>query len=761
MPDRGASVAAIPEEAAPGRAASAQRFTSLRGDIVGGATAALLTIPASMGYGVLALQSLGEPYVAQAVLAGLYSAIFIPLAVLAFGGRMATMYAPRSVVALLVGSIVLQTIASSPAARGGALAGDTMFALVLSLIVVAGLFQALFGALRLGAVIKYIPSPVMAGFQNAVAILILLSQVETLLGFRRHVPLSELTRHLGAVQPLTLLVGLVTFAVIWYSPKLSRRVPAVPAGLVAGTAVYHLLATLGAGDVLGPVIGAMPPALPTPHYLVSLIALPAQAEIRALGPAVVSAAFSLAIIASLDALLCAKTVEAVTGRKTNGSHELLRLGLANATAACFGGISGGINLGASLANHRAGGRSAVSVAVSALVILGVAMFLGPVIALLPRVVIAATLVVVAIQLVDRWSLRLVRDLVTRTTADWKVPAFDLFVVALVATVTIALNLVAAVGVGVAIAVASFLLRMSRSVVRRSYRGDVARSKRMRDPELMELLAREGRRIVVFELEGALFFGTAEDLAARIEAGVRDGVTIVILDLRRANDIDSTGARILLQVHDGLRREGKWLLLSHAEDNPVVSTALQTMGVASAVGPAAMFHDSDAALEHAENLMIAAHRADPVGTTELALDALPLLEGLTPEQRARLGALLIRRVYRAGDVVVQEGEEDHSLLMIARGTASVKIKRAGRERYRRLAGFSPGTVFGEVALLDRQPRSATVTADEDLVCYVLPEDAFHALTVDDPPIAIHLLANLGRELSRRLRRATAMMSQLED
>jgi sulfate permease, SulP family len=465
-------------------------------------------------------------------------------------------------------------------------------------------------------------------------------------------------------------------------------------------------------------------------------------------------------IASLDGLLCAKTVEAVTGRKTNGSRDLLRLGAANAAVACFGGIPGSINLAASFANHRAGGKSAVSVGVNVLVILFVAVFLGPVIAILPRVVIAATLLVVAVQLVDRWSPRLLRDLVGRTIADWKVPAFDLLVVALVTTVTIALNLVVAVGVGVAIAVAS-LLRMSRSVVRRSYRGDVARSKRMRDSELTELLSREGRRIVVFELEGALFFGTAEELAVSIEASVRDSVAVVILDLRRVNDIDSTGARILLQIQDGLRREGKRLLLSHADDHPAVSTALQAMRVSAAVGPATMFHDTDAALEHAEDLMITAHRADAVAAAELPVDRLPLLDGLTTEQRARFGALLVRRVYRAGEVVVQEGEEDHSLLLIAGGTASVKIKRAGHERYRRLATFSPGTVFGEVALLDRQPRSARVTADENLVCYVLSAEAFDALTMDDPPIAIHLLSNLGRELSRRLRRATAMVSQLED
>jgi len=192
MPDRGASVAVLGHESVRGRPASARTFASLRNDIAGGATAALLTIPSSMGYGVLALQSLGEPYLSHAVLAGLYCAIVMPLAVLALGGRTATMYAPRSVVALLVGSIVLQTLVSSPAAKAGQLTAETMFAIVLLLAVTAGLFQALFGALRLGALIKYIPSPVMAGFQNAVAILILVSQIDALLGVPRHLPLSRL-----------------------------------------------------------------------------------------------------------------------------------------------------------------------------------------------------------------------------------------------------------------------------------------------------------------------------------------------------------------------------------------------------------------------------------------------------------------------------------------------------------------------------------------------------------------------------------------
>ena len=735
-------------------------MSTIRGELVGGATAALLSMPVSIGYGVLALHALGDQYVSHAILAGLYAATLVPLAALALGYRGASIYAPRSMLALLLGSVVLQTIAPAATAAGGGWSVQQTLTLLFLVILMAGVFQALFGALGVGTLIKYIPAPVMAGFQNAVALLILVAQLGTLTGAPAGLSPAEIGRYLSAVQPLTLAIGLGTAIVIWQTRRLSARVPPVIAGLVVGTGAYYALALLGYGERLGRVVGPMPPAVPSAAYLAGFLALPNQPELWAVLPALTGAALSLAVVASLDTLLCAKTMDGVTGRKAAGSQELLRLGLANAIAAGFGSLLAGINLGSSMANHRAGGRTALSATVAALTILVFALFAGPLIALLPRVVIAGTLVIVAFELVDRWSLRLLRELVSRRTADWRMPAFDLFVVVLVATVTIALNLMAAVAVGVAIAVASFLLRMSRSVIRRSYRGNVVRSHRTRAPALMELLASEGRRIVVFELDGPLFFGTAEDLANRVEAILREDAFVVILDLRRVNDIDSTGGRILAQVGDRIRREKKHLLVSHAEAHPAVARALRALGGHAAVGPAAVFPDTDAALEHAENLVIEALRVEAAEGEELPVNRLPAFEGLTDEDCAVAAALLVRHCYCAGEVVVKEGNQDRSLFFIAKGTASVKIDVGGPNRSKRLATFSPGTVFGEVALLDKQPRSATVTADEDLVCYELSEDGFHALTTRHPRIAIHLLMNIGAELSRRLRRSTATVSQLE-
>jgi len=730
------------------------------GDLAGGVSAGILTIPLSIGYGLLAFQPLGDGFIPYGILAGLLSAIVVLFSGVLLRGSPGLMYTPRSVVTLVMAAVVIEGVARGPAAV--AARGDVQrtLALVFFIVLAAGFFQALIGVLRLGSLIRYIPSPVMAGFQNASAILIVAAQVDALLGFRRHVPFHDLASHLTATQPLTLGVGLFTAVVMWCGPRLTRRVPPVIQGMLAGSAAFYALRALGAQSLLGPVVGPLPAAWPWPRYVASLGMLMADREIWPVLLTLGIGAFGLAIVSSLDVLLCVRVMDAVIGRRSSGSRELTRLGVGNMIAACFGGIPSGVNLGASVTNYRAGGRTRLAIAVAASVTLFTMLFLAPVIALLPRAVIAGMLVVVGIQLFDPWSLHHLARMFGGGRAEWRVMGVDLLVVVLVAASILIFDPVVGVGVGVALAVLFFLVRMSKSVVRRAYHGDTVRSRRARAPELMERLAEQGRRIIVFELEGPIFFGTAEGLAGRVDAAAKAGARQVILDLKRVNELDSTGARILLQINESLRAQGGNLLLSYPHDNALVSSVLRDLGVAGALGEGGLFPDTDSALESAEDRVLLAEGGEEALGAEVVVERLSVLEGLSETECAVVRALLVRRAFHAGETVIREGSEDRDLFLISRGTASVRVNGAGLRRQRRLASFSAGTVFGEVALLDQQPRSATVIADEDVVCYVLSEEAFHRLGREHPAIAIRLLTNLGRELSRRIRRANAMMSELE-
>ena len=120
---------------------------------------------------------------------------------------------------------------------------------------------------------------------------------------------------------------------------------------------------------------------------------------------------------------------------------------------------------------------------------------------------------------------------------------------------------------------------------------------------------------------------------------------------------------------------------------------------------------------------------------------------------------LRRVsYRPGDVIFREGDPGNELLVVTKGSASAYLELPNTNI--RLATFAPGTMFGELALLDAGARSATVVADEDLVCYTLPTSNFTAMAAKFPTVVIQLLAAIGRELSGRLRTANRTIHQLE-
>jgi glutaminase len=162
----------------------------------------------------------------------------------------------------------------------------------------------------------------------------------------------------------------------------------------------------------------------------------------------------------------------------------------------------------------------------------------------------------------------------------------------------------------------------------------------------------------------------------VDAAVRDGAAYVVFDLKRVNELDSTGARIILQIHERLKREGKRLLVSHLHDNLLLSNVLADMGVTAALGREAIFIDTDGALEWAEDQVIVGHGADAGLKDEVEVDRMAVLAGLTEAECALVKGMLIRRTYHKGEVVIVEGSADRDLFLISRGTASVKVSAFG-------------------------------------------------------------------------------------
>jgi len=729
------------------------RQSRLCDDLLGGLVSVSLAIPLAMGYGMFAFTALGDSYFAHGALAGVYAAITAGVVCVVLGDRSTTLYAPRITTTFLLGAFLYHLVHSE------SLHGNVHLIVLafFSIIFLGGMFQALFGLVRLGSLIRFTPHPVMAGLQNAAAALLFLVQLGDVCGFDRNIPFKAVFAHLAEIKPLSLAVALITFVVMWKARVITTKIPPLLIGLGGGTLLYFVLVLAGFGTQLGPVIG-LPVAVESPTPYRAIGELTHLGDFAELLPFIVGGAFALALVAAIDALLCAKLVMPVGAKKVDGDRLLMRLGVGNVLSACFGGITSGVNIGPSLANRAFGAKTSLSVLINAAILLLISSVLFPVVSYIPRVVLSATIMVVAVQHVDPWSIDLIRRIRASASRSRGLMLLDLLVVAIVATLSVTINIALAVFLGIIIAIALFIVRMSRSIIRRSYRCDNIHSRKTRTPGDLALLEKRGVDILVLELQGVLFFGSAEMLSQDVERAAGAGTRTIILDTRRITEIDATGARILADIHAMLNRKNQRLALALTK-NSETAARLSELGTIEVIGADYIFEDIDRAIGWAEDDVIRVNTEVNEGA-EIPLEHVELLNTLTSSEIQSIKDCTRRKIFDRGRIIFSEGDSGKELFIITKGQVSAYINQVdGRDI--RLATFAPGSVFGELGFLDAGPRSASLVADDEVTCYVLSETQFAVLAKDAPSVAIKLLSGLGRELSKRLRRANQTIQQLEN
>jgi sulfate permease, SulP family len=723
---------------------------TVRGDVVAGLVSSTVAIPLAMAFGMFAFVTLGDEYFAYGAMAGLMSAFIAGVVCVVLGDRSTRLYAPRITTTFFLG-LLLYSLLHRDIAGGGEPSVPATLLVFFAIILLGGAFQALFGLLRLGSLIKFAPHPVMAGFQNMAAVLLFLVQLGNVLGFDHNVRFTRVFGALDEARPLSVLVAVLTFATMWNARRITTRLPPMLVGLGCGIIAYYALVIAGFGGSLGPIIGLPTASAAMRTVLVDFSGLAMAAPLEQSWPLIVSSALALAVIASIDALLCAKLASRPGELRAGDDRLLVRLGIANAISAAFGGITSGINIGPSLANRAFGAQSPLSVLVNAAAVLAAATLLFPLLAYIPRAVLSAAVMVIAIQHIEPWTRQLALRLISPGTPQRGAIALDLGVCLFVSLLSIAVNVVLAVFIGIVLAVFLFVVRMSRSNIRKLYRCDNVRSRRYRDPAELEVLHAQGASVLVVELQGALFFGSAERLAQIVERETAQGTAVLLLEMRRITEIDSTGARILGDIDTALAARGIKLAL-------VLSARTETAARLADIfhAPDRFFPDIDRAIEWAEDDLL--RQTAVAHASEWPLDRLPLVSDFTADQIERLRGWLEPVAWSAGEVVFRSGDPGSSLYLVTQGRASVHILHDDGDI--RLATFAPGAVFGELALLDRGPRSATITADEDIKAFGLSEVSFAVLCQQQPDLAIKLLTALGRELSVRIRYANMTIQQLE-
>jgi len=298
----------------------------------------------------------------------------------------------------------------------------------------------------------------------------------------------------------------------------------------------------------------------------------------------------------------------------------------------------------------------------------------------------------------------------------------------------------------------------RSVIRREYRGDLVHSNRLRTPDEREVLARQGDKVAVLEAQGALFFGSTEQLLRRI-AQLAAETRYVVVDFKRVHLADASAHKLIARAARSIADSGAELVFASIADDGPLGTLARELGAQEERRAVRIFSDTDAALEWCEDRLLAG--SSKGSGTKFALSELDLLKGLSAEDYRLIEPIVRPLVFEKGEVIIREGAEAKLFFVVARGTVSVQIRVQGQNgRKKRVASIGPGLSFGEMALLDGGKRSADIVADEKVICYGLAVDQLVELAAEHPNIMITILRNLTRDFSERLRHANEAISALE-
>jgi MFS superfamily sulfate permease-like transporter len=701
---------------------------SLARELRAGGNAGILAAAQTLPHGLIAFAPLGPQGVAFGMAAALAASAAAGVAVALFGSSRPLIGTTTAATALVTAGLLT--------AMGPISLGQGIMLTMLAATLAGGLMLAL-GASGFARLAALTPTPVTLGISNAIVLLILLGQAPLLLGMG---PGQALT--LEGISPASAAVaGLAVLLVL-------RPLPVLPSPLVALAAAGLLHHALGAAALpLGPTVGVSP----SPLVLTEGIAQAWQDGLPAVSwGLLLSSCVSIALLGTLEVLLASSALREASGQRARPGRDLAASGLGMMAGGALGGASTAALASISLACWRWGGRGRAAMLARAAVAALALLLAGQAIAALPYAALSGVLLGAVLRLF------VVRPLWPFPGAGWGRRAADAGVILAVMATALTFGMVVAVGAGVLLSVLVFTVSMSRAPIRRCTRNPLGRSRVRRAPEVQRLLRGLGEGVALIELEGPIFFGSAEQVVARAEALRRDGATILILDLSRVTRIDLSGGRRLLET---CRAAPGRTLLTPLHAGARAREELAALGLRGALPPGSVFDDLASAVEAAEEMLLAEHghaAPRPPG----ALEALKEL-GVPSDAAARILPRMEECHFAAGAPILRQSEPADATFLLWEGEVLVSLPGTDGRPATRLAVLSAGVVFGESALLGgSRVRIADVTARTAVRCLRLSLANAAALRREAPDAACQLLAAVARQLSAHVAAANAIIDRLE-
>ena len=535
---------------------------TLSADIMAGILVGIVALPLAIAFGIASGVS-PEKGIITAIVAGLLVSVF--------GGSKVQIGGPTGAFIIIIYGIIEQY----------GMSGLTIATFM------AGAFLVLFGLLRLGTIIQYIPYPIVVGFTSGIAITIFSTQVKDFFGMQiEKVPSDFVEKwicyanNVSTIDLWSLFIGMLSLVTIIVLPRISKKIPGSLIAIILTTVVALVLRNyLGItsietiGDRFS-ISSDMPGAdVPELSWLTM--------------KGLVQPALTIALLGAIESLLSATVADGVIGDRHNSNNELIGQGIANLVTPIFGGIPATGAIARTMTNINNGGRTPVAGIIHAIVLLLIFLFLMPLAKYIPMACLAGILVMVSYNMCGIPSfLGILRN-----------PKSDITVLLVTFFLTIIFDLTIAIEVGIVIACLLFMRRMAETSDVQQVRDiDVEEESDLQSQHDEHLIVPQG--IEVYEINGPFFFGAgnkAEELMTRF----REKPSVRIIRMRKVPFIDSTGVHNLSNICIASKQQGIDVVLSGV--NPKVHAVLDKAKLYDIIGEDHICPHIDIALKKAKEL----------------------------------------------------------------------------------------------------------------------------------------------------------------
>ncbi|EOU1703121.1 sulfate permease [Clostridium perfringens] len=447
----------------------------------------------------------------------------------------------------------------------------------------AGIILVLFGLLRFGSLIKYIPYPITVGFTSGIAITLLSTQVKDFLGLSITKTPSEFIpkwkayiSHMNTTNLYTLAIGLLALIILIFWPKINKKIPGSLIALIVTTLVVFIFNLPVA--TIGSQFGKISSNIPIPHIpnlnLNTLKAL--------IGPA-----FTIALLGGIESLLSAVVSDGMIGDKHNSNAELIAQGLANIGSSLFGGIPATGAIARTAANVKNGGRTPISGMVHSITLLLIMLVFMPLAKFIPLTTLSAILIIVSYNMSEWRTFK----------AILKAPKSDIAILLITFFLTVLFDLVIAIGIGMIVSMCLFMRRVATSIEVNELNESDCSYKSNIDTDMENL--KVGENVLVYDIRGHLFFGAVDTFMNTMKE-INDDAKVLVLRMRHTKTLDVTGYKQIKNIALSCKSRNMTLIISELQEQP--KKVMRLMGFIDTLGEDHFATNFDEALEKANSLI---------------------------------------------------------------------------------------------------------------------------------------------------------------